>query len=222
MQKNPIRIIVADDHEIVRDGLRELCNDDGNIQLVGEARDGKQLLILTESMLPDIVLTDIKMPCISGIDATKIITDKFPSVSVIVLSTFNDNYYVREMLDAGAKGFLLKDAPGREILEAIYSVYDDHPYFCKSTRKKVAEIQPNYYRNGSIVPIGFLTKREREIMRLICTELSTKEISHKLLISKRTIDGHRERIMQKIGAQNIAGIVTYAIRHGIYFELNDI
>lgn len=211
-----IQIVLADDHEIFRDGFKTMLEGHPQIQLAGEAANGHELIELTKKLRPDVILTDIKMPLLSGIEATRIITRRYPFAVVIALSTFNDDHFIIDMLKAGAKGYLLKGSSKKEVLEAIYTVHGQQNYFCNLTRKRVAVINGGNPDNiASLKKISF-SQREKEIIRLICKEYSTKEISKTLYIGKRTVDGYRDRIMRKINAQNIAGIVTFAIRYGIF------
>ena len=221
----PVKIIIADDHEIFRDGFHSLLKNQSDIILVAEASNGQQLVALTEKHLPDVVLTDIAMPVMDGIQATRIITEKYPQVAIIALSMFNEDKLVREMLDAGAQGYLLKSAHKTEILNAINTVSQHKPYFCNDTRYKLSTFiaHTGLHHNKSSENNIFTTK-EKEIICLICRQFSTREISTALHLGIRTIEGYRERILKKTNARNTAGIVIYAIGHRIYTppQQNDI
>ena len=214
---SPIRLVIADDHEIFREGLESLFNKQKEIELAGEAINGKQLLEQTERLLPDVILTDIKMPVIDGIEATKILTEKFPQIGIIALSMFEDENLIVEMLEAGAKGYLMKNAHKHEIIAAINAVYNQESYFCNHTTMKLAKLIGKSRFNPFKEPIkpGF-TEKEREMIKLICQEFSNKEIATTLHQSPRTIEGYREKILEKTKAKNTAGIVIYAIKNGIY------
>ena len=214
---SPIRLVIADDHEIFREGLESLFNKQKEIELAEEAINGKQLLEQAERLLPDVILTDIKMPVIDGIEATKILTEKFPQIGIIALSMFEDENLIVEMLEAGAKGYLMKNAHKHEIIAAINAVYNQESYFCNHTTMKLAKLIGKSRFNPFKEPIkpGF-TEKEREMIKLICQEFSNKEIATTLHQSPRTIEGYREKILEKTKAKNTAGIVIYAIKNGIY------
>jgi len=214
---SPVRLLIADDHEIFREGLESLFAKQKDIELVGEAINGRQLLEHTERLLPDVILTDIKMPVIDGIEATRFIAEKFPQVGIIALSMFEDENLIVDMLEAGAKGYLMKNAHRHEIVAAIHAVYNQESYFCNHTTLKLAKMIGKSRFNPfkeSIKP-GF-TEKELEMIKLICQEFSNKEIALTLHQSPRTIEGHREKILEKTKAKNAAGIVIYAIKNGIY------
>jgi len=217
-----LKIILADDHEIFRDGFRGFLENQEKIDLVAEASNGEQLVALAGRYLPDVILTDIKMPEMDGIEATRIISRLYPQIGIIALSMFGDDNLVIDMLEAGAKGYLLKNAHKKEILEAITTVAKNHPYYCSKTTIKLAQLiahsrfDPEHLRERQI-----FNPREKEIMQLICREFSNKEISAALNISVRTVEGHRERILEKINCRNTAGIVLYAIRHRIFVAGDD-
>lgn len=214
---SPIRVVIADDHEIFREGLQGLIKKQPDMEMVGEAENGKLLLEITSELLPDVVLTDIKMPFVDGIQATQIISEKFPQVSVIALSMFDDENLIVDMLEAGAKGYLIKNAHKHEIIAAIKTVYSQEYYFCNHSSMKLAKLigksRFNFHKNFSRQEFS---ENEKEVIRMICEELSTKEIASRLNLSSRTIDGYRERILEKMNVKNSAGIAVYAIKHGLY------
>ncbi len=212
-----IRVVIADDHEIFREGLDVLFKKQNDIELVGEAVNGKQLIEITERLLPDIVLTDIKMPVMDGIQATKIITEKFPQVGVIALSMFEDENLIVDMLEAGARGYLIKNAQKHEVIASIKAVHKQKSYFCNYTSMKLAKLIGRSRFNLLKDPMRLeFSEKEKEVIQLICEEFSNKEISSKLHLSIRTIEGYREKILEKMKVKNSAGIVVYAIKHGIY------
>jgi len=214
---SPIRIILADDHEIFRDGFAGLLKRQDEIQLVGEAGDGKELITIAEKLKPDVILTDIKMPNMDGIEATKILTQRFPQVYVIALSMFNDDHLVIDMMEAGAKGYLLKNAHKTEIIEAIKAVNNREMYYCKQTSNKLIQMLAKSKAISYNEPVRpQFTHKELEIIKLICEQASNKEISDQLCLSIRTIEGYRNKIQEKMMARNTVGIVVYAIKNGIY------
>lgn len=218
MKRNaPIRILLADDHEIFRDGFQVMLKKQENIKLIGEAANGRELVDMVIQLQPDVVITDIKMPQLDGVAATRIITDKYPGIQVIGLTMFDDDNLIIDMLEAGAKGYLLKSAHKKEIIDAIQTVYNKDVYYCKSTSanlmRLIAQSRYNPYKHE---PKPVFTEKELEVMKMICQQASNKEIATHLNLSIRTIEGYRDRIQERINARNMVGIVVYAIREGIY------
>ena len=213
----PIRILIADDHEIFRDGFKVMMKKQTEIEIIGEAENGRELLELTAATLPDVVVTDIKMPLMDGIEATKQIKAAHPFIEVVALSMFDEENLVIDMLEAGAKGYLLKNTHKQEVVQAVSAVYKKETYFCKQTSTKLAQMiaKSRFTPFKPVKKPGF-NERELEIIRLICQEFSNKEIAHKLNMSIRTVEGYREKILEKIEAKNVAGLVVYAIRNNIY------
>ena len=213
----PIQIVLADDHEIFRDGFRVMLKKQTGVNLIGEAENGEELLKLVEELQPDVVITDIKMPKLDGIGATKIITKKFPHIGVISLSMFDEENLIIDMLEAGAKGYLLKNAHKDEIIAAVEAVHNDQTYYCNHTSRKLTKMiaDSSFNPNRRAVKPDFSDK-EINVMRLVCQEFSNKEIALQLKLSVRTIEGYREKIQEKINARNTAGIVVYAIKNRIY------
>jgi DNA-binding NarL/FixJ family response regulator len=213
----PIRIILADDHEIFRDGFRVMIKKQPAVQLVAEASNGEELMELSRRLLPDVVVTDIKMPGVDGIEATKQLTRDLPGIGVIALSMFDEENLIVEMLEAGAQGYLIKNAHKDEIIEAIKTVNRKQPYYCNDTSAKLAQmIARSRFKAGEKLPKIEFSDRELSVIRYICQEMANKEIASQLNLSIRTIEGYRDRIQEKIGAKNAAGIVVYAIKNNIY------
>jgi len=213
----PIRIVLADDHEIFRDGFNGLLKKQDEIKLIGEASNGQELVNITGKLLPDVVLTDIRMPVMDGIEATKIITERHPQIFVIALSMFNDDNLVIDMMEAGAKGYLLKNAHKSEIIDAIKTVNRQEIYYCKQTSDKLIKMMANSRFNPYKDKLGqSFTDKEIEVIKLICQQYSNKEMSEHLHFSVRTIEGYRTRIQEKMQVKNSAGIVVYAIKNNIY------
>lgn len=214
-----IRLVIADDHEIFRDGLSLMLSKQDNIQLAGQAENGRELISLVNEVRPDVIMTDVKMPVMDGIEATRTLLAQFPELKIIALSMFDEENLIVDMLEAGAKGYLLKNADKQEILEAIHSVYEDKNYYCHHTSSKLASLisksKFNPYRKKE--PAAF-TEREVEIIRFICQQLTAQEIADKVFLSKRTVEGHRTRILEKMNVKNTAGVVIYALKHRIVSE----
>ncbi len=211
-----IKLVIADDHEIFRDGFKLMLSKFPEITLVGEAGNGRELLELIEKENPDVILTDIKMPVMDGIEAAKKITELYPDKGIIGLSMYDDDELIIEMLEAGAKGYLIKNAGKEQIIEAIKTVYKDEPYYCKTTSHKLTQmIAKSRFNPYKIVAKAEFSEREKEIIAGICDEMTNKEIGDKLFISVRTVEGHRLKILEKMNVKNTVGLVVYAIKNGI-------
>jgi two-component system, NarL family, response regulator NreC len=211
----PVRVVIADDHEVFRDGLKTLLEKNELIQIVGEASNGHELIEICREVKPDIALTDIKMPIMDGIEASAYIYSHFPSIKIIALSMFNQDNLILDMINAGASGYLIKNASKKEIIEAINSVNKDIPYYCRSTSIKLAKlIGANGLGNKSFEKISF-SEKEIEIIKLICEEKTSKEIADIIFVSPRTVDEYRERIREKMKVKGTAGIVIYALQNDL-------
>ena len=217
--KYNISLVIADDHEIFRDGLALMLSKQEDIALVGQAENGRELVEMVEKLNPDIVITDIKMPLLDGIEATKQLLKKNADRKIIALSMFDEDNLIIEMLEAGAKGYLLKNADKKEILEAIVTVYEDNIFYCRHTTSKLASMivksrfDPQKKKQG----VGF-TDREKEIIRLICRQQTAQQIGNQLFLSKRTVEGYRTKIMEKMDAKNTAGVVIFALKNNLIRE----
>lgn len=215
MNQTEIRVLIADNETVFREGLKLLIQTPLKIKIVGEACNGEILLEQAYALKPDIILTDIAMPIMDGIAASKELFKKLPDSRVIALSAHAKDEFILQMIELGAMGYLVKSAEIEEIKEAIYTVYNRKPYFCKTITARLTEIVSRNYK----LPLQnnrMFSEREQQIIQLICKEFTSKEIAETLHLSKRTVEGHRTRIMSKIGAKSIAGIITYAVQRGIY------
>ena len=216
-QTTPIKIILADDHEIFRDGFKAMIRKQPFIQLVGEAGDGLELVDLVKELQPHVVVTDIKMPKMDGVAATKILVKEYPRIGIIALSMFDEENLIIEMLEAGAMGYLLKNAHKDEIIEAIRTVNEGQNYYCNDTSAKLAQlIARSRVREETKTKKLEFSEKELAVIRYICQEMTNKEMATQLSLSIRTVEGYRDRIQEKIGARNAAGIVVYAIKNNIY------
>jgi DNA-binding NarL/FixJ family response regulator len=214
----PIRIILADDHEIFRDGFKAMIKKQPSVALIGEASNGEELVELTRQLKPDVVVTDIKMPKMDGLQATKVLSRELPEIGIVALSMIDEENLIVDMMEAGAKGYLLKNAHKTEIIEAIKAVNEGNIYYCDGASAKltrmIAKSDKIPFNKKSSKPE--LSQKEIEVVLLICQEKTNKEIADELNLSIRTIEGYRDRIFEKIGARNSAGVVIYAIRNKIY------
>lgn len=218
MKKN-ISLVIADDHEIFRDGLALLINKQENMSLVGQASNGRELIELVADKKPDVVLTDIKMPYLDGIAACRLMLQQDPTLKIIALSMFEEDDLIVEMLEAGAKGYLLKNADKREIQEAILTVNEGNIFYCKHTSNRLASLivkskfEPQKKKSGEL-----FTERERQIIQLICRQHTAQEIGDQLFLSKRTVEGYRTRILEKMEVKNTAGVVVFALKYNLIRE----
>lgn len=211
-----IRILLADDHNILRDGMRLLLERQPGFVVVGEASDGRQVLELAEGQHPDVVVMDIGMPNMNGIEATRRILDKRPATGVVILSMHHDESYVIRSLKAGARAYLLKDAVKSELIAAIQAVVQGRSFFSP----KIARIlQEDYIRTIELRDVedsyDLLTDREREILQLVAEGKTNKEIANTLNLSMYTVDTHRSHILQKLNLHSVPELILYAVRKGI-------
>jgi len=208
-----IRIIIADDHQIVIDGIRALIGKNPNFKIIGEARNGKEVLELLQYLHADVILMDLDMPVLNGLDATVAVKKKYSKCKVIGLTMHSEPGMIRAMMESGADGYVLKTADREMLLEAIDKVLMDQKYFSPEvTETLVRNNAQGTTSDGS--EKEKLTDREEEILILIAEGFSNKEIGERLFISHRTVDTHRTNIMKKIDARNIAGVIRYAIKNG--------
>jgi len=208
-----IRVIIVDDHEIFRNGLQTILSRTDNLKLVGMATNGNEFMDLIKNTDADIVLMDIKMPVLDGIEATKRSLLIKPELKIIALSMFGDEDYLQQMIQAGAKGFLLKNITRKDLSHAIELVYNGGNYYSEEllgflTKKYIQETQPE---NDDLQ----ITKREMEVLQLVAEGLSNQEIADKLFISKRTVDGHKNNLIVKTGSKNMVDLLVYAIKNGL-------
>ncbi|HYV95801.1 MAG TPA: response regulator transcription factor [Chitinophagales bacterium] len=216
-QKSKIKVVIADDHQIFIEGIKALIKDADNILLVGEAVSGEQLLNLLNSKEVDVVLMDVYMPKMSGIEATQKIKASHPDVKVLGLTMMEDAKHISEMMKAGASGYLLKTTGKSELVDAIVRVQNGERYLSKEVSMKLIDrmlnnTQPSE-QSGDRTPS--ITKREHEIIRLIAQELTNEEIARQLNNSPMTIITHRKNLLRKLNVKNTAGLVKYAVQHGL-------
>ncbi len=208
-----INVYLVDDHRILRDGLRMLLELQGDIRVVGEAEDGRKAVDGILAARPDVVLMDITMPELNGIDATQNIMLKLPKTKIIILSVHSDSEHVYRAFQAGAKGYLLKESAGEEVVKAVRAVYQDREY---SSRKILDAAPLNYARQRQErSPFELLSAREREVLQLTVEGATSAVIAEKLALSPKTVDTYRSRLMEKLGVQNLPELVRFAIKHGL-------
>jgi DNA-binding NarL/FixJ family response regulator len=212
-----IRVVIADDHEMIREGLQILLKKISKLEVIGEASNGEELVALTRTLKPDVLLIDVKMPKCNGIEATKIIKSEFPHIGIVALSSFDEEHLIMDMLNAGAKGYLLKNAGASEILAAVMAVYKDETYYSKEINLKLAQIvsRSDMFGNGKKKKQVY-NERELEIIGMICEGFSSKQIADVLHLQSRTIERYRDSIMEKMQVKNAAALVMFAIKNGLY------
>lgn len=210
-----IRVLLADDHGIVRQGSRELLDEQVDMEVVGEAEDGTRALELVGEVLPDIVVMDITMPNLNGIEATAQIVRQFPKVKVVALSAHSGRSYAASMLKAGALGYVLKDSLFDELTKAIRTVAAGQTYLSTKVAGTITTDYVTRLSGTTRSSSDNLTAREMKMLRLLTEGKSTKEIASQLRISPKTVDANRRKIMDKLGISNVPGLVKYALREGI-------
>jgi two-component system, NarL family, response regulator NreC len=206
-----IRILLADDHALVRQGFKMILAAQADMEIVGEAGNGREAVQLCEELRPDIVVMDVAMPELNGIEATRRLATALPHTRVIALSMHKDSVYVREILRAGARGYLLKDSPAGDLVSAVRSVASGESYLSPGVSNAVLDD----YRRHVTNPIDLLTTREREVLQMIAEGKTNKEIAGVLNLSVYTVDAHRGRIMEKLNLHSINELVRFAVRNGL-------
>src|SRR5580658_1032788 len=211
-----LRILLADDHAVMRTGLRALLERQPNMEVVGEAGTGREAIELAATHVPDVVVMDVGMPILNGIEATKAIVAKRPATAVVILSMHADEAYLLRALKAGARGYLLKDSAAADLIGAIQAVSQNKSFFSPRVSRILAE---DYVRvlkqKGAVDSYDLLTTREREILQLLAEGKANKEVATTLNISPYTVETHRGHILQKLNLHNSAELVLYAVRKGI-------
>lgn len=209
-----IKVLLADDHKIFRDGLRTLIEKEG-MEVVGEVENGRKTLKLAEKLMPDLIIMDVSMPDMNGIEATRKIKAEMTDVKVIALSMHSDRRFVLGMLEAGASGYLLKDCAFGELASAINQVVKGNTYLSPKIADVVVKGYLNKTSDASVPGRSILTSREREILQLIAEGFTAKEIAAHVFLSIKTIETHRRNIMQKLNMRSTADLTKYAIREGL-------
>jgi DNA-binding NarL/FixJ family response regulator len=211
----PINVVLADDHTIVRDGLRALLEANPEIKVVGDAANGHQVVSQVRELQPDVVIMDISMPELNGIDATRLILEASPQVRVIILSMLGTADHVFHALQAGVRGFLLKESAGREVMGAVQAVYAGEMYFSRPITQTLISDYMQARVDGQADSLESLSIRENEILRLVVEGKTSAEIGNSLHLSPKTVESYRSRMMQKLGVSDLPELVKFAIKHGL-------
>jgi DNA-binding NarL/FixJ family response regulator len=216
-----IRVLLVDDHAILREGLRALLRFSAGVEVVGEARDGAEAVERVGELHPDIVLMDIGMPGMNGIEATRIIRQRYPQTRVLILTQHEERQYLLPLLQAGASGYVLKRALGVDLIAALRSVARGEAFLYPDVVTALVEEVQRQDAEPRENPVG-LTPREREILKLIALGHRNPQIAAALFLSQKTVEWHRGNLMSKLGAHNTAALVRYAMRHGLIDETEDL
>lgn len=216
-----IKIVIADDELLFQKGISFILGREKNMEIIKEVSNGQELMDYLNSIddLPDVVLMDLKMPHLNGVEATKLMSSKFPTIKIIALTSYNTDSFIANMIHVGAVSYLVKNATPKEMIDTINEVYDKGFYYNDVVLKVINDglISPNQKAklNKSFFSDDYLTNREREILQLICMQHSTAEIAEKLFISPRTVEGHRNSLLLKTESRNVAGLVVFALQNKI-------
>jgi DNA-binding NarL/FixJ family response regulator len=210
-----IALLLVDDHAVVRQGLRALLEAEGDIVVVGEAENGREAVVLTKKTLPDVVVMDLAMPAMNGLEATRQIVRNVPSAKVLVLTSYGDDDYVAQLMAAGATGYLLKQTAAADLLKAIRQVRGGHEFFSPVIAKRLRKRSREAFTVGQPdAKTGRLTSREAEVLQLVAEGFANKQIAAELSISIKTVEKHRQQAMNKLNIHDIAGLTRYAMSKG--------
>jgi DNA-binding NarL/FixJ family response regulator len=209
-----VSVLVADDHGIVREGLRRMLEAESDLEVAGEARDGREVLQQVEEKKPEVVILDISMPRLGGLETLERLRTKHPGVKVILLSVHSDAPFIQSAISLGADGYVLKNGRAAEIVTAIRAVTKGGSYFSPVVAREIVEqLRTPHARSNE--PFSVLSTREREVLHLIAEGMSAKEVASELSISTKTVEAHRTSLMRKLGVRKATELVRYALRHGL-------
>jgi DNA-binding NarL/FixJ family response regulator len=211
-----ITIVIADDYKIYRDGLKLCLSADNNLQILFEADNGEELMEALKTQQPEIIIMDLNMPLMDGMEATKQIRKKYEQIKILVITMYDSDKFIINLMENGAHGYLLKNAEPKEIIKAIYALHENGYYFNdlvnKALLKKLVmknNLKPSFNHNIE------LTEREQEVLKMICEEKTATEIGKEIFLSPRSVEGIRTRLIEKVGVRNTAGLVMFAVKNGL-------
>ncbi len=208
------RVVITDDHQIFVDGLKELLQSMDDIEVAGEANNGKELLQLLSSTPADLVLLDVNMPEMDGIEATKAMVEQYPEVRILMLTMFDTQDYIQKLLRAGAHGYVLKNTGKEELHLAIQTLMKGESYFSEEVTTRIMEGLQKKKARANDYRLVELTEREKEVLVLIAGEMTTREIADQLCVSHHTVETHRKNLISKLNVRNVTGLVKYAVQQG--------
>jgi len=214
-----ISVLIVDDHKILRDGISAILQTNRDIKVSGECEDGNDVLNFLKSHKVDVILMDIMMPKMNGIDCTKIVKSKHPEIKILAISMHNESNYIQSMMEVGANGYILKNTSGEEMYKAIKTIHEGKSYFASEVTDSIMNsylhpTKDNKKKNKLTIDVD-LTEREVDVLKLITEEYTNKEIGEQLNISNRTVDTHRRNLLRKIGAKNSIGLIRFAYNSGL-------
>lgn len=211
-----IRVLLVEDHTILRKGLCSLLENEYGIEVIGEAENGREAIEKAENLLPDVVVLDISLPLLNGLEVTRQLKKRFPEIKILILTMHTSDEFVFEILNAGAKGYVIKKAAPNELVSAIHAVYLGQSFFSPEISKMMLDrmVEKGQLTDESDVN-EILTEREREILQLVAEGHSSRTIAEMLFVSLKTVENHRANIMKKLDIENLAGLIKYAISKGI-------
>lgn len=211
-----IRVLVADDHAIIREGLCIMLGNQPDMEVVGQAANGREAIRLVDEQEPDVAVMDISMPELNGIEAIQQMLPRHPRLKVVVLSVHETKAYVFRALKAGAMGYLVKETAGLEVVEAVRAVYGGGRYLSQRIADLLIDASLLHLETSpEVSPLEMLSPREREVLQLVAEGKTSQEIGERLSISSKTVDTYRSRLMRKIGVEDVTGLVKFAIQHGV-------
>ncbi len=215
MTEKPYRIIIADDHSLIRKGLRTIIEIESDIQVIGEAGDGQELLDLLSDEQPDLIIMDISMPRINGIEAVREVVEKYPGVRILMLTMHRNSQYFYNAISAGAHGYLMKDDSDTELLTAIRTVQSGKSYVSPQLSNEVTDDMISAFRDHREIPLIQLTDREREVLQFVVKGYTSKKMADILCLSPRTVDHHRAKLLKKFKMKNTVDLVKHVVRNSI-------
>ncbi len=215
-----INIGIVDDHKIVRDGVKVMVEDHPGFDIICEAENGKEAIEQCSNHNVDVLIMDITMPVMDGIEATRVIKENHPDIKILALTMLSEDQHIRKMIKAGASGYILKNSGKKELIKAIESIIEGKHYFSNDATQAILQelVTPDLNKVNDDDDVH-ITDREREVLKLIVNEFTNQEIADKLFVSVRTIDAHRRNLLQKTGAKNTAGLVKYALKNKLFTNI---
>ncbi|HKQ39312.1 MAG TPA: response regulator transcription factor [Verrucomicrobiae bacterium] len=216
-EKPKINVLLADDHTVIREGLRVLLEASGEVKVVGEADTGRQAVALARKLNPDVVVLDVAMPLLNGLEATRQILRDVPNTKVLILSSYSDDEYVHQLIEAGAIGYLVKQTAAQDLLKAIREASKGNAFFSPAISKRLLEQYREAFVSGATIKrnVSSLTSREMEVLQLIAEGYANKQIADELSISVKTVEKHRQQLMEKLNLHDVASLTRYAVSKGI-------